>query len=66
MASFCQQCSVGMFGEDFEDMKGLCTLEDNDKGLYSVVLCEDCGPCQVDRNGRCVSEDCMKQHGAKK
>lgn len=29
-------------------------------GLYAVVLCEDCGPIQVNANGDCISGDCFK------
>jgi hypothetical protein len=27
------------------------------------VLCEGCGPIQVDNDGRCLSVDCDHQHG---
>lgn len=63
MADFCKQCSFDMWGEDYGDMKGLSTEEHSKSGLFSLVLCEDCGPCQVDHEGSCVSEDCFKCHG---
>lgn len=66
MASFCKQCSVDIFGEDFDDYAGISTPEDTANGLYATVLCEDCGPCQVDHTGNCVSPDCAKNHGAVK
>ena len=57
MAEFCQQCSIEIFGEDLGDFKGLAKT-----GFYVVVLCEGCGPAQVDPNGRCVSSDCLEKH----
>lgn len=63
MADFCKQCSEDIFGEDFGDMAGLSTQQDTVNKLYPVVLCEDCGPCQVDHTGTCVSLDCYKKHG---
>lgn len=60
MADFCKQCSIDNFGEDFGDLK-LGPLE---PGKYWVVLCEDCGPIQVNQEGECVSPDCLKKHGA--
>lgn len=63
MASFCMQCSFDIWGHDDEDMKGASTEEDTRKGLFAIVLCEDCGPCQVDHTGKCISDDCYKKHG---
>lgn len=63
MADFCKQCSEAEFGEDFGDLAGLSTPEDTAKGLYAVVLCEGCGPTQVDHEGKCVCNDCMEKHG---
>lgn len=52
MADFCKQCTEELFddlcGNDFA---GLTTPEDTVQGLYAVVLCEGCGPCQVDHTG---------------
>lgn len=64
MADFCKQCA----GDKFDmpsDFKGWQTPEQAAKGLnYLTVLCEGCGPIQVDPEGRCVSEDCLeKGHG---
>ena len=67
MAEFCKQCSEALFNKDFGDLKGLIPQEDLDKGLiYSTVLCEGCGPIQVDNEGTCVSPDCLSFHGEKK
>jgi hypothetical protein len=64
MADFCLQCSDELFGKDFEELAGLTTPEAWAEGKAAVVLCEGCGPIQVDPGGRCVSVDCPK-HGAK-
>lgn len=66
MADFCKQCSFDIWGEDTKDMAGLSTEVDTFAGMFPVVLCEDCGPCQVDHEGTCISPDCLKQHGLKK
>lgn len=63
MADFCMHCSYDIFGCDNGDLWGLSTKEDTKKGLYCIVICEGCGTCQVDHEGRCISEDCLKQHG---
>lgn len=59
MADFCKQCSTDSFGQDYGDLAGITTKEDQAKGLYAVVLCEGCGPIQVDTEGACISKDCM-------
>lgn len=63
MSDFCKQCSEEIFGKDFKEMAGITTSENQAEGKYAVVLCEDCGPVQVDVDGRCVSKDCRKKHG---
>ena len=64
MAEFCKQCSKDMFGDDVpNDFVGMSTKEDTDRGLYPVVLCEGCGPIQVDHTGKCISKDCYDKHG---
>jgi hypothetical protein len=30
--------------------------------MYPIVLCETCGPIQVDHEGHCVSTDCDGYH----
>jgi hypothetical protein len=62
MADFCVQCAKRHnFG--INDLAGLSRPEDTEAGLYPVVLCEGCGPCQVDHEGNCVSPDCDEKHG---
>ena len=58
MADFCKQCGVAMFGDDYGDLSGLSTAEDTENGLFCCVLCEGCGPIQVDHTGACISSDC--------
>jgi hypothetical protein len=62
VADFCKQCSE----TDYKDLAGLSTEEDTKAGLYPVVLCEGCGPTQVNHLGECVSVDCIKKHGVQK
>lgn len=66
MAEFCKQCAAIMFPPDVgqEDFKGLSTEEDTKNGLFAVVLCEGCGPTQVDHTGKCIAPDCLEKHGA--
>jgi hypothetical protein len=61
MAEFCKQCSEELFGKDFEDFKGLTTAEDWKADQAAVVICEGCGPIQVDSDGKCISDDCLLQ-----
>ena len=64
MADFCRQCSIkilGISGDD-NDMKGLSLPADTEAKHYPVVLCEGCGPIQVDHTGKCVSTDCIEKH----
>lgn len=63
MSSFCKQCSIDVFGEDFGDMAGISKLEDTKAGLYALVLCEDCGGVQVDHEGNCITHDSKPGHG---
>ena len=60
MADFCQECSLDLFGEDFQDMYGLTSLQAFTEGKAASVLCEGCGWIQVDPEGDCLSEDCLK------
>lgn len=62
MAEFCKQCSIEMFGKDFGDLKGLSTEQHDKDELYCCVICEGCGHIQVDSNGACISENCLKNH----
>ena len=58
MADFCKQCSHELFGEDFEDLWGLCEESED----HTPALCEGCGPTDVDNEGKCVG-NCLKRHG---
>lgn len=59
MASFCQQCSIDVFGEDYGDFEG-CVPE----GHLRLSICEGCGfNAVLDHEGKCVSRDCLKKHG---
>lgn len=59
MADFCNQCSESLFGNP-GDFKGVTSKEAWEKQTAVVVLCEGCGPIQVDPDGNCVSEDCLE------
>jgi hypothetical protein len=64
MADFCKQCSLHTFGEDYGDLAELTTPDMSVEGLYALVMCEGCGPIQVDHTGACISDDCLKRHGS--
>jgi hypothetical protein len=53
MAEFCKQCSIKLFGKDFEELAGLC-----EPGEQVVVICEGCckmsDPSAVNHLGECV------------
>lgn len=63
MADFCTQCSIEVYGEDFGDFRGLTSPEAWAEGKADVVLCEGCGPTQVDPSGKCVHPNCFCKHG---
>lgn len=46
MAGFCKSCSTEVFGEDYGDFAGLCSV-----GEEVTVLCEGCGIIGVDHLG---------------
>jgi len=56
VAEFCKQCALETFGEDIGDLAGISTPEDTASGLFPVLLCEGCGPVQVDHAGRRINE----------
>jgi hypothetical protein len=64
MSDYCQQCSEEIFGKDFRELAGLVSEEDVRNDKAAIVLCEGCGPIAVDHEGRCLSSDCDKSHGA--
>jgi len=60
MAEFCNQCAAELgFPSDFV---GVTSEEAWAAGRPAVVLCEGCGPIQVDPQGNCVSENCEGRH----
>lgn len=63
MADFCLQCSLEVWGEDSKDLAGITTPDDWAQGKAAVVVCEGCGPIQVDPEGRCINVDCAEKHG---
>lgn len=65
MASFCQQCSLDVWGKDRRDFVGLTKEEDQKRGFYCFVICESCGPTYVDKEGKCVGKHCYENHASK-
>lgn len=63
MADFCKLCAIEMFGEDTGDLADISKPEDTAKGLYACVLCESCGPIQVNHLGECITPWCYEKHG---
>jgi len=62
MADFCRACTEELapgYGWA-NDFVGFSTRNDNKNGFFGLVLCEGCGPIQVDYMGNCVSGDCLK------
>jgi len=72
VADFCRQCvnECGMPGAPEGDFVNTGEVNSNghtrqeswDLGFAPVVICECCGPIQVDPQGYCVSEDCFHRH----
>ena len=64
MADLCSQCSLAIIGEDYGDFAGITPVISFMMGEAALVLCEGCGPIQVDPMGQCISRDCIeKGHG---
>lgn len=61
MADFCKQCSIDLFGKDFQELAKITTEKDWKEGKACGVICEGCGMIQVDPDGNCVSNDCIHQ-----
>lgn len=61
MADFCRACSIAIFGDDFKELASITDPEQWKLGKATCVLCEGCGPIQVDPNGNCVSRDCLHE-----
>lgn len=60
MADFCRQCVKDLWGEDASDFVNITPEKDWSAGKAVQVLCEGCGWIQVNPEGECVSEDCMR------
>jgi len=58
MADFCKKCSIKTFGKDYGDFANIVSPEEEARGLVVTVLCEGCGPIDVNHRGECVSPDC--------
>lgn len=57
MADYCKQCSEEIFGHDFEDHANITHRADTEAGQYATVICEGCGPTQVDHEGGCIHHE---------
>lgn len=62
MSDFCRQCSLEIFGEDFENFKGLTTTTIPVESVLWEVLCEGCGKTLVNNKGECINPYCLKKH----
>lgn len=58
MSEFCKQCSEIIFGQDFEEFKGLVSEKDDEDGMVAIVCCEGCGVTEVNSKGECVRANC--------
>lgn len=54
MAAYCKQCSEEIFGEDFGELAGISTADDDRRGMAALALCEGCGPTKVNAAGECL------------
>jgi hypothetical protein len=61
MADFCLQCSLEMFGKDFEELKGLGNGKTLEPEYGWPAICEGCGMTLVDDAGVCLGK-CLKNH----
>lgn len=52
MATYCQDCSLDLFGRDFGDFAGITTPDETRQGIYTGVICESCDSIEVDHTGR--------------
>ena len=59
MANFCKACSIKLHGKDFGDLAGITSVKNELEGLAVIVICEGCGVIQVDKDGNCISPDCL-------
>jgi hypothetical protein len=64
MADFCYECTEKLFGDGSgNDLSGITTEAQEVQARYAHVLCEGCGPIQVDSLGHCMTADCLRKHG---
>ena len=61
MANFCWQDTAELFGADVAAKNDFIGIAG--PGMVATVLCEGCGAIDVSPDGRCISPDCLKQHG---
>lgn len=59
MSDHCKSCIP-----EFNDLVGITTLDAWKEGKAAVVLCEGCGPIQVDPEGFCLG-DCVEYFSKK-
>lgn len=59
MADFCNQCAKEL-NFPSGDLAGITKQVDWVLKQAALVICEGCGPIQVDPDGNCVSSDCFK------
>lgn len=60
MADFCKQCSLDHFNKDHRELAGITKPEDRAAGNAACVICEGCGPIQVDEDGNCIDRGCLR------
>lgn len=65
MADYCKQCSIEIFGGDFQELAGITTAANMADEKACIVICEGCGYIQVDPDGACISPDCYCSDGTK-
>mgnify|MGYP000408483168 CR=1 FL=1 len=57
MADFCKACSIDMFGKDYRELA--TPVAPGEPDVICSTLCEGCGPILVNRDGECLSTDCL-------
>lgn len=60
MADYCKQCSLDIFGMDYRELAGITQKEEWEQGRAASTICEGCGAIQIDPDGNCASEDCLR------
>ncbi len=63
MAEFCKQCAEEVYGSPCPgDFVKLTTKKQWREGKATIVMCEGCGPCQVDPDGSCTGNCNIPAH----